>query len=99
MIQPTSVSLNDTVQQETTAFLYAAAMNQDKVWFGFCNDKVIGDACGDIQGTVDGKLDVSKQNNTFGYCQLTSTAAQITLGSTRGCFLWLVAIIGVLFVI
>lgn len=69
------------VPQETTAFLYAAGMNQDKVWFGFCNGKNGGDACGDIQGTVDGKLDVSKQNNTFGYCKLTSTAAShIALG-------------------
>ena len=68
------------MKQETTAFLYAAGMNHDKVWFGFCNSKNGGDACGDIQGTVDGKLDVSKQNNTFGYCKLTSAASQIALG-------------------
>ena len=50
--------------------MYAAEMNQDKSWFGFCNDKTAG-ACGDIQGKVGGKLDVEKQNNTFGYCSIS----------------------------
>ena len=83
------------VIDETTDFLYATGMENDKQWFGFCNDNKIGDACHLIEGEVNGKLNLDHQNNTFGLCPLRNLGVRNGILDTW-LWYWWVAGIGVL---